>query len=249
MIVAVGVVVGVVIASRLRPIDGHLSGRPQQSAVRHLARTVSQPRYVWSFSATILLATGGFMLMPFGSAFSVNNLGIALEKLPVVYMATGVAAIVAGPLMGRLSDTLGKYRVFCIGSAMAMGMVVYYCRLGPTPLAHVIVLNIILFVAITGRMVSAQALASAIPAPSDRGAFMSVSSSLQQISGGIASFAAGLIVTQTKEGPLAHYERLGYVVAGAIAITVVLMFKIDRMVNAPRVASGASSSSPAERPS
>ena len=30
-----------------------------------------------AFATTMLLATGGFMLMPFGSAFTVNNLGIA----------------------------------------------------------------------------------------------------------------------------------------------------------------------------
>ena len=39
--------------------------------------------------ATMLLATGGFMLMPFGSAFTVNNLGIPLEQLPWIYMGTG----------------------------------------------------------------------------------------------------------------------------------------------------------------
>ena len=28
----------------------------------------------------------------------------------MIYMATGVAALFAGPLMGRLSDAVGKYR-------------------------------------------------------------------------------------------------------------------------------------------
>jgi hypothetical protein len=44
-------------------------------------------------------------------------------------------------------------------------------------------------------------------------------------------------VSQTGDGPIEHYDRLGFVVAGATATTVVLMFKINRMVTG-QVASG-----------
>ena len=44
---------------------------------------------------------------------------------------------------------------------------------------------------------------TAIPEPKDRGAFMSINSSVQQISGGVASAIAGLIVVQTNGGKLA----------------------------------------------
>jgi len=47
-----------------------------------LRTTVKQGRYLQAFLATIFLATGGFMLMPFASAFSVNNLKIDLDHLP-----------------------------------------------------------------------------------------------------------------------------------------------------------------------
>jgi hypothetical protein len=52
------------------------------------------------------------------------------------------------------------------------------------------------------------------------------------LAGGVASSAAGFIVVQTAQGPLAHYDQLGFVVAGAMSITVVLMFKVNRMVRA-----------------
>ena len=61
---------------------------------------------------------------------------------------------------------------------------------------------------------------------------MSINSSLQQLAGGVASSAAGFIVVQTAKGPLAHYDELGFVVAGAMLVTVVLMFKVNRMVRA-----------------
>jgi predicted MFS family arabinose efflux permease len=44
----------------------------------------------------MLLATGGFMLMPFGSAYLVNNVGIALTSLPTIYLITGVFTIFIG---------------------------------------------------------------------------------------------------------------------------------------------------------
>ena len=114
-----------------------------------------------------LLVTGGFMLMPFGSAFTVNNVGIPLEKLPVIYMATGLCSIVLGPLIGRLSDRIGKYPVFCAGTAVSIVMVLVYTHFGVTPLWMVIACNAVLFAGITSRMISASALMSAVPTAAD----------------------------------------------------------------------------------
>jgi len=138
--------------------------------------------------------------------------------------------------MGRLSDAVGKYRTFAVGSLVAIGIVLYCTRLGVTPIGVVMAINVTMFSAISARMVSAQALASAIPAPPDRGAYMSISSSMQQLAGGVASACAGLLVTQSGDGPLEHYERLGYVVATAMAATILMMARIDTMVkgDAPR---------------
>jgi predicted MFS family arabinose efflux permease len=230
MIAAVSAVIGVVIFTTLRPVDAHLHERVDRRPLHHLITTVLKPRHQWGFAATMLLALGGYMLMPFGSAFSVHNLGIPLEKLPMIYMATGFAALLAGPLMGRVSDAVGKYRTFAAGSLVAIGLVLYYTRLGVTPIGVVIAINVALFSAISARMVSAQALASAIPAPQDRGAYMSISTSMQQLAGGVASSCAGLLVTQSGDGPLEHYERLGYVVAAAMAVTILMMARIDAMV-------------------
>ncbi len=228
MIAAVSGAVGLVIVYRLEPITAHLGEMSDRKALHHLLLTVSQPKYIYAFCATALLATGGFMLMPFGSAFSVHNLGIPMEQLPIVYMATGVTSIIAGPLVGKLSDQIGKYQIFVIGSVIAVVMVAYYTRLGVTPLWVVIVVSAILFVGISARMISASALTSGVPELKDRGAFMAINSSLQQLSGGVASLVAGLIVVQTTGGRLEHYEELGYVVVVAIAITAVLMYKIHR---------------------
>jgi len=133
-------------------------------------------------------------------------------------------------LMGRLSDKIGKYTVFCIGTGIAIVMATIYVHLGITPLWLVIVINVCMFVGISSRMISASALMTAIPEAKDRGAFMSINSSVQQISGGVASAVAGLIVVQTPSGALKHYDTLGYVVVGTMLLTVGMMYFINNYV-------------------
>lgn len=233
MIASVGAVAGLGIVFWLRPIREHLKLAPEPNPFRHLFSTVSKASYLQGFAATTLLVTGGFMLMPFGSAFSVHNLGIPYAKLPTVYMITGLFAIVAGPLAGRLSDAYGKYKVFCFGTALTMVMVWIYTHLGVTPLWLVIVVNVVLFIGVSSRMIPSQALMSAVPVQKDRGAFMAVNASIQQISGGIAAGIAGLIVVQSQngQGPLERYDVLGYVVMGAMVVTMGLMYFIHRNVH------------------
>ena len=230
-IVAVSLVVALIVVLRLRPIDGHLQGgRKAGNPFAKIWRTATNRRYQAGFAATLLLVTGGFMLMPFGAAFMNFNLGVDQHHLATVYMVTGICTLIGGPLLGRLSDHVGKFRTFFVGSLATMAAILYYTHLGPTPLAMVIVFNILQFTAITSRSVSASALTSAVPSPEDRGAYMSVSSALQQISGGIAAWVAGLIVLQRPDGVLERYQMLGWTVAAAILVTLPLMYNVHRVV-------------------
>ena len=231
MIVAICLAVGVFIIMFLKPVDAHLKIPSTRNPFEHLFKTVSRPLYLRAFAATTLLATGGFMLMPFASAFSVNNLGISLDQLPLLYMITGVFSMFAGPLIGKYSDQVGKYNIFTVGSLVTMVVVVIYCNLGITPLWLVLVLNIVMFAGVSSRIITSSALVSAVPVPQDRGSFMSVNSSVQQISGGIAAYVAGKIVVEAADGKLEHYDTLGYVVVGAMIITVILMYSIHLYVD------------------
>ena len=230
MIVGIGIVIGVLIFMLLKPVDAHLTNKTEKSALAHLAHTFVQPNYLKAFMATTLLATGGFMLMPFGSAFAINNLKISGSDLPLLYMITGIFSMAAAPLMGKLADSFGKFTVFSLCSLLVMVVVSVYCNLGVTPLWIVICFSVVMFFGISGRIISASTLFSAIPSPQDRGAFMSINSSVQMISGGIASMIAGTIVYQTETGYLENYPILGYVVASATLITIIMMYFINKMV-------------------
>jgi predicted MFS family arabinose efflux permease len=230
LIVGVSIVTGVLIILYMKPINAHLQVQNKANAIVHLAKTVSNTSYLKAFAATTLLATGGFMLMPFASAFSVNNLGIPLDKLPMLYMITGIFSMASGPVIGKLSDTVGKYTVFFWGTMLSAAIVVVYCNLGVTPFWAVVIVSVIMFVGVSSRMISSSALMTAVPEPADRGAFMGVNSSIQQISGGIATFVAGLIVVQTASGKLENYSILGYTVVSTMMLTVAMMYIIHLQV-------------------
>lgn len=232
MIAAIAILVGAVIAVKLQPVTGHLKGRQDKNAFVHLWHTASNPFYIRGFAATMLLATGGFMIMPFSTAFLVNNVLVPETHLSEVFFITGIFSIVTGPFLGKLADKFGKYRLFVFGSILSMLMVMTFTHLGPNPIWVVILTNIVLYTGISSRMISSSALISGVPEVKDRGAYMGINSSIQQVSGGIAAFVAGLIVYQpTKNAPLQHFDTVGYVAACSMLITLFMMFFIDRQVS------------------
>jgi predicted MFS family arabinose efflux permease len=225
---AMGAIGGLLVAWQMKPVADHLKVPQERSAFGHLLHTVTEPRYLLAFVTVTFLATGGFMLMPFSSAFTVGNLGIAIASLPTIYLVTGLATIFVGPLVGKAADRFGKLRVFFIGTALTIIMVLIYTHLGVTSLPLVIVINVVLFIGIFSRMIPFQALMSQVPAPTQRGSFNAINSSIQQLSGGLASLVAGHIVQLGADGRILHYDIAGYVVIATSLTTAFLLWRLQR---------------------
>jgi predicted MFS family arabinose efflux permease len=235
-LVVLGLIGGLLIAIYMKPVADHLKAPQKHSAFEHLRHTVTEPRYLLSFVSVLFLATGGFMLMPFSSAFTVNNLGISLHDLPIIYLVTGIATIFVGPLVGKAADAFGKLRVFFIGTATTITMVLIYTHLSTSTLIVVTVINVVLFIGIFSRMIPFQALMSQVPAQTQRGSFNAINASISQLAGGMASIVAGHIVQQGADGKLHHYDIAGYVVVGTSLLACFLMWRIQRGIAAPVVA-------------
>lgn len=242
---ALGAVGGLVVAIRMQPVDGHLRLRQEHSAWMHLYHTVAEPRYLTAFATTALLMTGGFMLMPFSSAYLVGNLGIDLHHLPTVYLVTGLCTIAFGPLIGRAADKVGKFRVFCFGAVLSIIMVLIYTHLGPVTVPMIVLINAVLFLGIFSRMIPFQALVSSVPSPQQRGSFNAVSASIQQLSGGLASVVAGHIVTLGPNGQLQHFDVVGFVIVGSTLLASLLVWRLDRDVRVRAAAAAAMAAAPA----
>ena len=231
-----GVVGGLFVMWKMQPVTGHLNTPQQHGAWSHLFRTVSEPRYLIAFATTALLTTGGFMLMPFSSAYLVANLGIDLQHLPTVYLITGLGTIFVGPLIGKAADKIGKFRVFMFGTGLSIVMVLIYTHLGRITLPMVVLVNVVMFLGIFSRMIPFQALVSSVPAANQRGSFNAISASIQQLSGGVASVVAGHIVSFGLDGKLQNFDVVGYVIVGTSLISLLLVCHLDRGIRSQKAA-------------
>ncbi|MBK1896181.1 MFS transporter [Chryseobacterium paridis] len=230
MVAALSIIIAALIFVKLQPVTKHLSVQRDKSVFQHLWHTVAKSNYRVGFTATALLSIGGFMMMPFGTAFAVNNLGLTNEQLPMLFMVSGVSSLVIMPLIGKLSDKIDKFKIFAFASVWMMIMCVLYTNLSVTPLWLVMIFNVLMMIGVMSRMIPSSALTSAIPDLQDRGAFMSINSSLQQIAGGVAAAAAGVIVTQKSKGaPLEHYNIVGYVIVAISILSIFLMWRVNNL--------------------
>lgn len=231
MVAGLAIIIAITIALKLQPVNRHLALQQTKSAFSHLKHTITIRDYRIGFTATALLSIGGFMMMPFSAAFAINNLHVTTYQLPALFMVSGLSSLIIMPAVGRLSDKVDKFTIFAIASIWMMLMVAMYTNLGPTPLWLVMVLNVLMLSGIMSRMIPSSALTSAIPDTPDRGAFMSINSSLQQIAGGIAAAVAGMIVVQKdKFSPLENYNKVAYVVIFISIISIYLLYRVSELV-------------------
>lgn len=232
LIVGIAAVVGVIIMMKMKPVVGHLDAKTEKDPLTHLINTMKSKLYRRAFLTTSLLSIGGFLMMPFTTRFLTKTVLIDPKDLQWIYLVTGIASMIVMPLIGKLSDKIGKLRMFFVGSALAIVVVCVYVNLGPTPLWVIMVINALMFAAIMSRMIPSMALMSGIPKGHDRGAFMAINSCFQQIAGGIAAAIGGWIVVVQADETLRNFDMVGYLGCGIMVVCAGLMVTINKKVQA-----------------
>ena len=136
------------------------------------------------------------------------------------------------PVIGVISDRINKFTLFATASLWMVVTVLIYTHLVPVPFWVVVGVNILMMIGVMSRMVPSQALTASVPDMKDRGAFMSVNSSLQQMAGGIAAIIGGMIVIkQTETSPLERFDILGYVAVATVLTNIYLTYRVSKMVD------------------
>jgi predicted MFS family arabinose efflux permease len=219
------------IFSKIKPIDKHLELGKKENRIKHSIKIIGNRRYWTVFSNNVLLVLGDVMFMTFSSAYCTNNLGVSLQDLPLLFGIGGIATLILGPIIGQLTDTYGKLKIFIIGTTLTIIMVAVFSHLDSSISSWIVVsLHTLIFIGINARMIASTALATVVPDQPDRGAFMTLDASFQQVAGGVAATGAGLIVYQATDGIIHGYPLLGLVVMLVMLVTIGLMYKINQIV-------------------
>src|SRR5258705_11112517 len=196
--------------SGLPPVRGHLDNAQGDArrAMGELLRDANAARALL-FMATMVF--GHFTIIPLLSPYLVANVGFPERQLAFIYFTGGILTVFTAPLIGRLADSLGRFRVFSTLVAVACAVTLLISHSGPLPAWAVVALGGLFFVFASGRFVPGQAIMTMAVPPSRRGAFMSLSGCARDIAMGVTSTLGGLIVTKEPSGQLANFHWLGWI--------------------------------------
>lgn len=174
-----------------------------------------------------LLMLGHFSIIPYIPNYVVHNLHLDEKLVGVIYLVGGIASVLTMRLVGKLSDKYGSFKIFTALSFLALIPILTITHLPVAGLALILLLAATLFVFGGNRGVPANTLISQTALPHQRGGFMSLTSSVQQLSSGLASYFGGLLIAEGPNQTILHYEHVGYLAAAAslIAIPVAMMVK------------------------
>lgn len=192
-------------------MTGHIKQKEERPSSLNVLKIVAQEpaqRSALIFSG--LLIMGHFVIIPFINPFLEFNKGFSKNDTPMIYLVGGLASLLAAVYLGRVSDKIGKLTVFSFSVFSSLFMVLIITNMPNVMFPVVLLFFAIWFIVATGRIVTAQAMITEVVKPEQRGSFMSINGSIQQLGSGLAAIAAGAIVSTEKTGKILHYDWLGY---------------------------------------
>jgi predicted MFS family arabinose efflux permease len=207
----------IAIATIMPSLRGHIDRFATQPPAQLMAAILSERSNRRALMFMAMLICTGFCVFPFLATYMVKNVGLTEQQLPLIYLCGGICTLVSMNLIGRWADRSGKRRVFTIMTLASMIPVVVVTNLPHVALGIALLISTIFMVCSSGRVVPAMAMLTASVEPHQRGGFMSINSSVQQLSSGAAAWLSGVIIGQSG----GHMTRFGIV--GALSILFGLM--------------------------
>jgi predicted MFS family arabinose efflux permease len=228
--------VGIRILPELRH---HLSKEKRAHPFAAMFEVLRDPNHLRALLFGALIIFSGFTVIPYITVFAVYNVGISQHDIPFVYLAGGAATLVTARLIGRWADASGKVEVYRLIAVAAMVPILVITHLGAAPLWAWLLCTTSFFVLVSGRFIPAMAVITSAAQPRLRGTFMSLNSTVQSLSMGLATTLGGYIITQDKAGQIVGYPSVGYLAVAANLVAIWFVSSIvmhDRTPNLPDVA-------------
>ncbi len=207
-------------------MTGHIRETEKSRLFSALFKVTRIPVQRLALSFSCLLMMGHFMIIPFINPYLEFNKGFSKDALPNLYLIGGIASLIAAVYLGKMADKKGKLKVFSISILMSLVMVWLVTHMPPVDFGFVLLFFALFFMVATGRIVTAQAMITQVVTPEQRGSFMSINGSVQQLGSGIAALCAGAIVRTQRDHKILHYEYVGYLSIVLLLFTLIFANRI-----------------------
>ena len=182
------------------------------------------------FSCLFML--GHFLVIPFIPSYLEFNKGFTKLQIPLILLCGGLASFAAAIFLGRFSDKKGKLPVFLWSVFISLFLVIILTNMPSMNILVALLFFAVLFMVVTSRIVMAQSMISNVVSQQQRGSFMSVNGSMQQLGQGMASLIAGAIVkTDRTTHQLSNYNWVGYLSIAILIIGVIIGKRIFKIVD------------------
>lgn len=219
VVATVAAVVWVGLFRILPPVRGHLTGGKFRSGSDFL-ELLSNSNAWKGLALMVLMIVGHFTIIPFLSPYLVGNVGLPETSLFLVYLTGGVVTIFTGPLVGRLADRHGRFRVYVFLVAGACTVIGLLTSSGPMPVWQTLVLTAFFFTFASGRFVPGQAVISMAVPSTRRGAYMSLVACSRDLAAGVTAFLGGQVVVEGVDGRLVNFDHLGWAAIAASLVSL-----------------------------
>ena len=198
------------------PLRRHLDHPQDQHPVARMLTVLMEPNHQMAFLFMAVLTFAGFTIFPTLATYMVYNVGMTEKQLPFIYLAGGSCTLFSMNWIGRWADRAGKLKVFTLMSLFALVPVTILTNLPRVPLAAALAVSTLLMICMSGRFVPAMAMMTATVESRYRGGFMSVNSSVQQFSCGLAAWISGSFIGQAANQEITHYPLAGLVSSACV---------------------------------
>jgi predicted MFS family arabinose efflux permease len=247
-VAAMGALLIPLTAAVLPAMRGHLApgARQRLSPKDILLGVVSDRNQRAALALSAGLMLGHFIIIPFLNPYMEFNLGFSKDNTMLVYIVGGVLTFFSSPMLGRLGDRIGKFRLFAIMVLLSLAPIVIITNMERMPLVLILCITGFWFICSTGRGLNASALISEAVPPDRRGGFQSFNSAIQQLATGSASLLAGALVSTNESHRILHYEYTGYVSVVIVAGTLFLGYRLNKALVRKGAITPSEASSPLE---
>jgi predicted MFS family arabinose efflux permease len=219
-IAAASAVLWVIAAKSLPRLRGHLHAAKQVSPLRNLASTLTNRDHQIALGFTFVMMFVGFVVIPYITMYTTSNGGLSVQQLPYIYLCGGVATLLTARWVGRMSDRIGKVKMFRLMALLTALPAFAMTVSAPLGFYGILVVSTLFFVFMSGRMIPGMAIITGACHPAQRGTFMALNSAVLSMGMSAAAFVGGLIVARDSQGLMQNYWGNGLLGVAASLLTV-----------------------------
>ncbi|RYD56066.1 MAG: MFS transporter [Sphingobacteriales bacterium] len=229
-IAGLGVVLIPLLIRFIPKMDKHLNeDGPKISPLELVRGVVSDPNQVMALLLSGIIMMGHFLIVPFLNPYLEFNMGFSSKtQTPLMYLVGGSLTLVCSPIIGRIADRTGKFKLFTIMVLLGVFPIAFITNMPHIPFYFVLCVTGFWFIVSSGRSIPAQAMVSNVVPPERRGSFMSFNSSIQQLFVGSSSLIAGFIVHKTADNKIENYNLTGYLSIVLILSSILIAWRLNK---------------------